>query len=43
MFDEKLDLLDMVIASLIAHEKNLDGIIKRLEKRITIREQVKKY
>ena len=35
-FTEKIDTLDMIIAVLQEHEKNLDGLIHRLEK-VTLR------
>ncbi len=30
-FTEKIDTLDMIIATLMEHEKSLDGLINRLE------------
>ncbi len=35
-FTEKIDTLDMIIAVLQEHEKNLDGLIHRLEN-VTLR------
>lgn len=39
-FTQKVDVLDMIIEVLRDHEKNIDGLIDRLEKAVSMVEQL---